>query len=104
MCSLVLTRQISQEVYDCVVSFYENDGHIWCLLFFSRGKKDFVSVKSDTGRTHVQKRLILCNLKEDRVSPATYWVFQICRATPKELCSLGPEALAPCVFAPHIKM
>ena len=28
------------------------------------GKKDYVSVKSANGRVHVQKRLILCNLKE----------------------------------------
>ena len=28
------------------------------------GKKDFVSVLSASGRIHVQKRLILCNLKE----------------------------------------
>ena len=28
------------------------------------GKKDFVSVRSEEGRVHVQKRLVLTNLKE----------------------------------------
>ena len=28
------------------------------------GKKDYVSVRTEEGRVHVQKRLILCNLRE----------------------------------------
>ena len=28
------------------------------------GKKDFVSVKGEEGRVHIQKRLVLTNLKE----------------------------------------
>ena len=53
-------RHVSQETFDNVVGFYENDEHSRCMP----GKKDFVSVQSAHGRIHVQKRLILCNLKE----------------------------------------
>lgn len=53
-------RQLPQEVLDHVAKFYENDKHSRCMP----GKKDFVSVLSANGRIHVQKRLILCNLKE----------------------------------------
>ena len=53
-------RQVSQETFDKVIGFYENDEHSRSMP----GKKDFVSVQSANGRLHVQKRLILCNLKE----------------------------------------
>ena len=53
-------RHVSQETFDNVVSFYENDEYSRCMP----GKKDFVSVKSADGRIHFQKHLILCNLKE----------------------------------------
>ena len=51
---------IPQETSDLVIGFYENDG---CSRLMP-GKKDFVSVKLEHGRTQIQKRLILCNLKE----------------------------------------
>ena len=53
-------HSIPRETSDLVIAFYEDDS-------FSRlmpGKKDFVSVKFEHGRTQVQKRLILCNLRE----------------------------------------
>ena len=53
-------RHVSQEILGIVISFYENDEYSRCMP----GKKDFVSVQSAHGRIHVQKRLILCNLKE----------------------------------------
>ena len=53
-------RHVSKETSDNVVKFYENDEHSRCMP----GKKDFVSVQSASGRMHIQKRLILCNLKE----------------------------------------
>ena len=53
-------QQVSQETFDNVVSFYENDEYSRCMP----GKKDFVSVKSADGRIHVQKCLILSNLME----------------------------------------
>jgi len=28
------------------------------------GRKDFVSIRKEEGRVHIQKRLVLCNLKE----------------------------------------
>lgn len=51
---------LPRESVDCVTQFYEDDQ-------FSRimpGKKDFISVREPQGRAHIQKRLILCNLKE----------------------------------------
>ena len=51
-------RHVSQETFDNIVGFYENDEHSRCMP----GEKDFV--QSAHGRIHVQKRLILCKLKE----------------------------------------
>ena len=50
-------KNISWEVKEAVLHFYEDDE-------FSRlmpGAKDFVSIGK---KTHVQKRLLLCNLNE----------------------------------------
>ena len=43
-----------------VTEFYESDGKSRVMP----GKKDFVSVRVEGKRVHVQKRLVLCNLKE----------------------------------------
>ena len=51
---------LAKRTVDCVVDFYESDSSSRMMP----GKKDFVSVKGKHGRVHVQKRLILCNLKE----------------------------------------
>ena len=51
---------LSKSTVDRVVAFYESDNSSRMMP----GKKDFVSVKSEHGREHVQKRLILSNLKE----------------------------------------
>ncbi len=51
---------LTQTTVHLVVSFYNNDSSSRMMP----GKKDFVSVKADHGREHVQKRLILSNLKE----------------------------------------
>ena len=72
-------RTIPQETSDLVLGFYENSR-------LMPGKKDFMSVKFEGGRTQVQKRLILCNLRElyqlfKEKHP--HEVLQICRA----LCS-----------------
>jgi hypothetical protein len=53
-------KTLSEETFNAVKLFYEEDE-------FSRmcpGKKDFVSVKSESGRIHKQKRLLLTNIKE----------------------------------------
>ena len=48
------------ETVDTVCMFYESDD----ISRVMPGKKDFVSVKKDGKRQHVQKRLVLSNLKE----------------------------------------
>ena len=45
---------------DRVTNFYQSDE----MSRMMPGRKDFVSVKQSEGRIHVQKRLILCNLRE----------------------------------------
>ena len=40
--------------------FYEDDQ----LSTMHPGKKDFVSVRDEDGRVHIQKQLLLTNLKE----------------------------------------
>lgn len=52
---------MSDEIKSAVVSFYNDDE----VSVNMPGKKDYVSVKKDDGqRIHVQKRLILSNVKE----------------------------------------
>ena len=51
---------LSEKAVGIVISFYENDSSSRMMP----GKKDFVSVKSEQGRVHVQRRLILSNLRE----------------------------------------
>ena len=53
-------HHVSKDALAEVARFYESDEHSRCMP----GKKDFVSVQSYHGRIHVQKCLILCNLKE----------------------------------------
>ena len=51
---------LSVEVTDLVQSFYESDD----ISRMMPGKKDYVSVRQGEKRVHVQKRLVLCNLRE----------------------------------------
>lgn len=51
---------LSPETVDKVRAFYESDD----ISRVMPGKKDFVSVKIEGKRVHVQKRLVLSNLKE----------------------------------------
>ena len=51
---------LPESVVDQVTSFYENDSSSRMMP----GKKDYVSVVTDHGRVHKQKRLVLGNLKE----------------------------------------
>jgi len=51
---------LSSETSELVRSFYENDD----VSRMMPGKKDFVSVRGEEGRVHIQKRLVLTNLKE----------------------------------------
>ena len=51
---------LSQTAIDLVGSFYESDD----ISRMMPGKKDYVLVRKGGSRVHVQKRLVLCNLKE----------------------------------------
>ncbi|XP_024947522.1 uncharacterized protein LOC112495382 [Cephus cinctus] len=51
---------LTKDVIDLIINFYENDENSRLLP----GKSDFVSVKVSNERVHMQKRLILTNLKE----------------------------------------
>ena len=53
-------HSLPQETADLAVTFYESDESSRMMP----GKKDFVSIKDAGGRKHIQKRLVLCNLKE----------------------------------------
>ena len=53
-------RSLAQHIVDLVTEFYENDD----VNRMMPGMKDFVSVIKAGVRVHVQKRLVLCNLKE----------------------------------------
>ena len=52
-------HSLTQGTADLVVAFYESDESSRMMP----GKKDFVSIKDAGGRRHIQKRLVLCNLK-----------------------------------------
>lgn len=53
-------KTLSEETVKLVKDFYESDE----VSRLMPGKKDFVSVVTDKGRVHVQKRLVLNNLDE----------------------------------------
>ncbi|MCG8620797.1 MAG: hypothetical protein MJE68_02195 [Proteobacteria bacterium] len=53
-------RTLPQGTMNLVSNFYESDETSRIMP----GKKDFVSVRKAEGRVHVQKRLVLCNLRE----------------------------------------
>jgi len=51
---------LPQTTIDIVTNFYESDENSRMMP----GRKDFVSIRKEEGRVHIQKRLVLCNLKE----------------------------------------
>ena len=53
-------RVLPQGTVKLVTSFYESDETSRIMP----GKKDFVTVRKPDGRVQVQKRLVLCNLRE----------------------------------------
>ena len=54
-------RSLPVEIETLVKTFYERDD----ISRMMPGMKDFVSVKNDDGsRSHVQKRLLLCNINK----------------------------------------
>ena len=94
---------ISKEVVDLVTEFYCNDE-------FSRvmpGEKDFVSIARNQ---HIQKRLILCNLKElyvmfkEQHLNVKIGFSNFCSLRPKWCFWFGLQDPTLYVFAPFIKM
>ncbi|KAK3928062.1 Intermediate filament protein ifb-1 [Frankliniella fusca] len=58
-----LGQPLEQKVIDLVKNYYENESRTL------PGKKDYVSVKTENGeRLQIQKKMILCNLRELHVS------------------------------------
>ena len=53
-------RTLSDQTVELVKEWYRSD-EISCVM---SGMKDFISVKIEDRRMQVQKRLILCNLRE----------------------------------------
>lgn len=51
---------LAEQTVHLVHSFYQSDE----VSRVMPGKKDYVSVRENEGRVHVQKRLVLCNLRE----------------------------------------
>lgn len=51
---------LAEETVHLVQSFYQSDE----VSRVMPGRKDYVSVREGEGRVHVQKRLVLCNLRE----------------------------------------
>ena len=54
-------RKLSEESKTKVIDFYKDDG----VSRMCSGKRDFISIKNSQGKqVHVQKRLLLANLRE----------------------------------------
>ena len=77
------------------------------------GKKDFVSVRKAEGRVHVQKRLVLCNLRElyrmfkDRYPNEVIGFSKFADLRPKH-CVLagasGTHSVCVCTFHQNVKL
>ena len=91
-------RHVSQEIFDNVVSSYENDEYSRCMP----GKKDFVSVKFADEQIHVQKYLILCNLKElHQHSQLRIRFSKFAELRPKHCILVGASGTGVCVCTIH---
>ena len=93
---------LASETVDTVCMFYKSDD-ISCVM---PGKKDFVSVKKDGERQHVQKRLILSNLREvhrefkERLPDCKVGFTKFAELRPKHCVFAGASActLSMCVY------
>ena len=77
---------LSPETTDLIIRFYESDEISRVLP----GKKDYVSVKKEGKRVHVQKRLVLCDLKEAYMISfqlTKYRILEIRRVASQALCA-----------------
>ena len=102
-------HSLPQESVDLVTEFYQNDE----VSRVMPGKKDFVSVKQVDGRVHVQKRLVLCNLKElykhlkDRFPAEKIGFSKFAELRPKN-CILtgvsGTHAVCVCTIHQNVKL
>ncbi len=111
MCCLLLDptpgQSIPQTTVELAISFYESDSSSRMMP----GKKDFISVKQAHGREQVQKRLILCNLKElyqlfkDEHPNERIGFSRFADLRPKKYCVLaGAHSLCVCTIHQNVKL
>ena len=74
---------IAEEVQK-IQDFYRRDD----ISRMCPGRKDFVSVKTDRGREHIQKRVLICNLKEVH---QMFCAENSIKVSFSKFCSLRPE-------------
>ena len=102
-------RTLPQGTVDLVSDFYESDETSRIMP----GKKDFVSVRKAEGRVHVQKRLVLCNLRElyrmfkDKYPKESIGFSKFAELRPKH-CVLagasGTHSVCVCTFHQNVKL
>ena len=102
-------RTLPQPTVDLVTSFYESDE----ISRIMPGKKDFVTVRKSDQRIQVQKRLVLCNLRElyrmfkDRYSDETIGFSKFACLRPKH-CILagasGTHSVCVCTIHQNVKL
>ena len=100
---------IASEAADLVRGFYESDD----VSRMMPGKKDFVSIKQGEQRVHVQKRLVLSNLREvyqsfkDRFPNETVGFSKFAELRPKH-CILagasGTHSVCVCTIHQNVKL
>ena len=101
-------RTLPQPTVDLVISFYENE-----ISRIMPGRKDFVTVRKLDQRIQVQKRLVLCNLRElcrmfkDRYSDETIGFSKFACLRPKH-CILagasGTHSVCVCTIHQNVKL
>ena len=97
-------KSLPAHVKDKVKEFYYSD----TVSHVMPGKKDFLSVMENEETKHIQKRLVLNNLKEvfqlfSEKYPKNR-VFVVCRATSKRMSLQEQAVLTVYVYVPFIKM
>jgi len=102
-------KSLLQETKELVIDFYNNDENSRMLP----GKKDYVSVKINGKREHVQKRLVLCNLSElyalfkEKYPDAKVGLSKFSELRPRN-CILagasGTHTVCVCVYHENVKL
>ena len=103
--SPIKARKLSEESKTKVIDFYNDDE----VSRMCPGKKDFVSVKNSEGkRVHVQKRLLLANLRElylhykEKSSGEHVGFSKFCELRPRWCITVGAKGMhSVCVCEYH---